>query len=126
MIKQHVYHLFFKFILSKSLSNSLWGSDFLLFSEFINIVSILFYNFIEFIILLYTFLVISFVQYRKYINWLISFSKFSDVLPAFNWASAIGNHWSICLGVNILWLFPYFALYLASDKKKEYPPKKNQ
>ena len=124
LIKQHVYHLCFKFVLSKSLSNSLWGSDVLLFSEFINIVSILFYNFIEFIILLYTFLVISFVRYRKYINWLISFSKFSDVLPAFNWSSAIGNHWSICLGVNISWLFPYFALYLASDKKKEYSPKK--
>ena len=33
---------------------------------------------------------------------LISFSKFSDVLPAFTSASAIGSHCSICFGVNIL------------------------
>ena len=39
----------FKFILSERLSNSLRRSDVLLFSEFINRVSILFYNFIEFI-----------------------------------------------------------------------------
>ena len=30
------------------------------------------------------------------------FSKFSDVLPAFTCARAIGNLWGICLGVNIL------------------------
>ena len=51
--------LFFKFILSERLSNSLSGSVVLLFLEFTNIVSILFYNFVEFIILLCTFLVIS-------------------------------------------------------------------
>ena len=33
---------------------------------------------------------------------LISFNKFSDVLPAFTCASAIGNLCSICSGVNIL------------------------
>ena len=65
------------------MSNSLWGSDILLFSEFIKIVSSLFYKCIEFIVLLYTFLVISFAQYREYIICLISFSKFADVLPAF-------------------------------------------
>ena len=32
---------------------------------------------------------------------LISFSKFSDVLPAITCASAIGNFWRICFGVNI-------------------------
>ena len=32
----------------------------------------------------------------------MSFSKFSDVLPAFTCARAIGNLRSICLGVNIL------------------------
>ena len=37
-----------------------YGSDILLLSEFISIVSILCYNFIEFIILLYTFLIILF------------------------------------------------------------------
>ena len=83
--------LLFKFILSERFSNSLSGSDVLLFSEFINIVSILPYNFIEFIMLLYTFLVISFARYREYIICLISFSKFSDVLPAFTCASAIGS-----------------------------------
>ena len=46
------------FILSVRLSNSLLRSDILLFLEFINIVSILFCNFIEWMILLYTFLVI--------------------------------------------------------------------
>ena len=42
----------FKTFLPKRLSNILQGSDILLFSEFFNIVSILFYNLIEFIILL--------------------------------------------------------------------------
>ena len=92
----------FKFIISKKLSNSLWGSDLLLFSEFINIVSTLFYNFIEFMILFYTFLVISSFRYKEYIIFLISFSKFSDLLPAFTCASGIGNLWSNCFVVNIL------------------------
>ena len=61
----------------------------------------LFYNFIEFIILLYNFLVISFAQHKEYMICLISFSKFSDVLPAFTPASAIGNLLSTCLGVDI-------------------------
>ena len=76
------------------MSNSLW--------RLINIVSIPFYNFIWFIILLYTFLVISFSQYKEYMIFLISFNMFSDVLSAFTCASAIDNLWSICLGVNIL------------------------
>ena len=91
-----------KFILNVRLSNNLWRSDVSLFLKFINIVSILFYNFFEFIILLYTFLVITFSRYKKYIIWLISFSKFSDVLPAFTCATALGNLWSISLGLNIL------------------------
>ena len=81
----------FKFIFSERFSNSLLGSDVLLFLEFINIVSILFCNFIEFTILLYTFLVISFAWYKKYMICLISFSKFSDELTAFTCASAIGD-----------------------------------
>ena len=76
---------------------------------------LLFYNFDRFIMLLYTFLVISSSQYKKYMIWRISFSKFSDVLPAFTCASAIDNHWGICLGINILNLFSCFewngALY---------------
>ena len=93
--------LLFKFILLERLSNSLWGSDVLPFSEFINIVSILFYNFIEFIILLYTVLGFSFTRDKEYIICLTSFSKFSDVLPVFTCASATGNLWSLCLGVYI-------------------------
>ena len=105
----------FKFVFSKRLSNSLWGSSILSFSEFISIASLLIYNFIEFIILLNTLLVIAFAQYKEYKICLISFSKFSDVLPAFTCASAIGNIWSICLGVNILSPSLYFVFYLASD-----------
>ena len=101
------------------LSNSLWGSDVLLFLEFKNIVSVLFYNIIEFIILLHTFLLISFARYREHITCLILVSKFSDVLTGFTCARAIDNLWSFCLGVNILRPLPYFALYLASDSTRE-------
>ena len=111
--------LLFQFNLSKRLSNTLWESDVLLFSEFLNIVAILFYDFIEFIILLYTSVVISFARYREYIIYLISFSKSSDVLPAFDCASVIGNLRSICSGLNTLRSLPYLALYLASDSKKQ-------
>ena len=52
----------FKFTFSERLSHSLLGSDVLLFLEFTNIVSILFYNFIKFILLLYTFLVVCFAE----------------------------------------------------------------
>ena len=50
--------------------------------------------------------------------WLISFSKFSDVLPAFTFASAIDNLESNCLRLTILRSLEHFALYLASDSKK--------
>ena len=107
--------LLFKCILSVKLTDSLWGSDVLLFSEFINIVSILVNNFMEFIILLYTFLVTYFSWYKEYMIWQISFSKFSDVLSAFTCATAVGNLWSIWLGVNILSPSTRFTLNLASD-----------
>ena len=84
--------LLFKFIFYERLSNSLWGSDVLTFPEFMDIISIPFFNFIELIILLYTFLVISFAWYKEYMIWWISFSKFSDVLPAFTCAGAFRNH----------------------------------
>ena len=80
------------------------------------LVSILFYNFIECIILLYAFLVIYFARYKKYMICLVSFSKFSGVLPACTCAKNVGSLWSICLGVNILSSFPYFASYLALVK----------
>ena len=63
--------------------------------------------FIEFIILLYTFLAISFARYKGYMI-CNKFNKFSDVLPAFTCTIAIGNLGNllllvrICLGVNIL------------------------
>ena len=62
-------------------------------------------------ILLCTFLVISFAWYKKYMICLISFSKFSDVLLAFTFARAIGNLWSICLEVNIFNPFPCIAFF---------------
>ena len=102
--------LFFKFIWSERLSNSLWGLDVLLFPEFVNIVSILFYSSIEFIVFLYTFLVISFTQCKKYMIW-ISFSTILDVLSAFTCASAIGDIWSIPLGVSNLSLLLDISIF---------------
>ena len=43
-----------------------------------------------------------FARYKKYMICLILFSRFSDVLPAFACARAIGNLWSIWLGANVL------------------------
>ena len=83
--------LLFKFILSERLSISVGGSDILLFSEFIKYSMTLFYNFAQFIILLYTFSGISFVRCKDYMVCLISFSDFSDVSPAFTCASAVCN-----------------------------------
>ena len=59
--------------------------------ELINTVSILFYSFTELIISLYTFSVNYFARYIEHIICLISFNKFSDVLPAFTHTSAIGS-----------------------------------
>ena len=58
----------FKFILSLRLNNSLSGLNVPLFLELKNVVSVLFYNFIEFIVLLYTFLVIYFSSYKENID----------------------------------------------------------
>ena len=68
----------FKFILSARLSNRLLGSKVLLFLL----------NSLHCYIL---FLVTSFSWYKGDILCLISFNKFSDVLPDFTCASAIGN-----------------------------------
>ena len=59
--------LLFRITLSERLSDSLRASDVLLFPDFINIASILLHNFIEFLILSYTFLVISLAWYKEYI-----------------------------------------------------------
>ena len=75
----------------------------------------LYYTFIKFIILLYTLLQIWFARYKEYMICLISLSKFSDVLPAFTSARAIGNLRGISLVVKILRTSAYFVLYLTSD-----------
>ena len=64
--------------------------DVLLFSEFINIVPI-FYTCIDLIMLLYTFLVTSFAQYKEKTICLISFNKRFELLPAFTCAGTIGH-----------------------------------
>ena len=78
-------------------------------------------------VLLYTFLVISFPQYKEYMICVISISTFLDVLPAFTCARAIGNLWSTCFGVNILRIewseifsekpVPYFLLEIFCYQK---------
>ena len=106
MIDQYIYLFLLKFILSVRLSNSLGGSDVLLFLEFIDIV---------FTFVLYLYQIIksySFAQYKEYMICLTSCSKFWDVLPAFTCARATGNLESICLGVNIFNPLPFFYFYL--------------
>ena len=78
-------------------------------------VSIMFYNSVEFIILLQSFLVISFAQYKQYIICPILVNKISDVLHAFTCVSAIVNLLGIYSGVNILSPFSCFASYLGLD-----------
>ena len=68
--------ILFEFIFYERLSSNLYGSNVLLFSEFINVVSILYYISTEFIILFYAFLVKSFVL---------------GVFSAFTSASTIAN-----------------------------------
>ena len=52
--------------------------------------------------LLYTFSVTSFDWYNEWTICLILFNKLFQLLPAFTYARAIGNLWSICLGVSTL------------------------
>ena len=42
------------------------------------------------------------------------------MLPAFTCARALGNLWTISLGVNILRPSPYFALCLVPDAIEQY------
>ena len=102
MKKKYIHHFSLSLFYLKDQVIVYENHLFLLFSENIYVVSILFYKFTEFILLLYTFLVSYFAQYKEHMIWQISFSKFSNVLTAFTCASAIGNLWSTCLGVNIL------------------------
>ena len=61
---------------------------------------------INLIMLFYTFLVIYFDWYKEWTIFLISFNKFSALLPAFTGARATGNLCNNCLGVNILRAVP--------------------
>ena len=63
------------------------------------------YIFIESIIFLYTFLVISFVRWKKYMICWISFTMFSDLLPAFTCAGAIDNLLTISLCLFFYWQY---------------------
>ena len=79
-----------KYNLLVSLSIKRCGSEVLLFSEFINIVSIV-YIWIDFIMFLYTFFVISFDWWKEETIGLILFNKTFELLPVFTCARAIGN-----------------------------------
>ena len=48
-----------------------------------------------------------FYWYSEFTICLISFNRFSELLPAFTCARAIGNLWSSCLGVIILSSVPF-------------------
>ena len=52
-----------------------------------------------------------FGQYTEQTICWISFRKFSDVLPACTYTSAIGNLWRIWFGNNILISFPQVDLF---------------
>ena len=81
----------FKSILSVRLNEPVRVRCFTIFKIHKYSIHFLYYTIIEFIILLYTFLVISFDRYKEYINCLTSFNKVSDVLLAFTCVSAFGN-----------------------------------
>ena len=101
--KTTYFSLLFKFILYSVLSISLWGSDVLLFLEFINIVSDLYYTFIEFIIVLYFFSnFFCSIQKNIWFNGfhLARFQMYYLILPVQE-----RNLWSICLEVYILSTF---------------------
>ena len=81
------------------------------FSEFIKVISNLFYNFIEFIILLFTFLVICFALYKEYMIRQIPYSNFWDVLSVFTRASP--NDQTLATQTNklgFLFLVSFFTL----------------
>ena len=67
----------------------------------------LYYICIEFILLFYNLLVISFARSTEYSKRQVSQSKFSDGPPEFTWASVIRNFWITWVGLNILISFPW-------------------
>ena len=97
--------------LSVNLSIKTCGLEVLIFSELVNIVSV-FYFCIDLIMLLYTFLVISFGWFKEQAICLILFNKRSELLPDFTCARAIDNLWSICLGVLLQELSVIFEVFV--------------
>ena len=108
MIRQYVYHLSLNLFYLKNqiiVYQVLLVTMFLLFSEFVNVVSILYYTFTEFIILLllllyslyYTFFSNFFCSIHRKHDLKNSFSKYLDVSPSLTCARAIGNLWSILI-----------------------------
>ena len=90
MKKQRIYNFPLSFFYLKGWLIGHEDQMLLLFPEFVNIVSVLFDNFIEIIIILYNHLVICFARYKDYMILRISFSMFSEVLPALTCLIAIG------------------------------------
>ena len=103
----------FEFILIVRSRINLWGSDILLFLELINnVVSILYC--IEFVTLLYNFLIILFAWYKENIIRRISFSKFFDLLPVLNCASNCAFeiwHWHLIFEA-FLWVIIFWVIYI--------------
>ena len=104
--------LLFKFVLSERLSNNIWGSDLLLFLEFINKYSLYIITLLNSLYSYIHLLVISFVRYKECMIWRSSFSRFTDVLPAFISARGIDKLWRICLELKISSPSPWTDLYL--------------
>ena len=65
----------------------------------------LYYICIEFILLFYNLLVISFARSTEYLMWQVS--NMTDGPPEFTWASVIRNFWITWVGFNILISFPW-------------------
>ena len=84
------------------------------------IISSLYSTFIEFIIVLHAFLVISFAWFKGYIIWRILFNKLWDVLSVCSCTSAIGNLWSICLRVNIMFSYSQRLATQAEFEKSSF------
>ena len=106
MIKQHIYHFFNLFYLQDwvIIYEDQCLTIFRIHKYSIHLISQLYwihYSLYYCYILFSTF----FCSIQKYMTCMISFSRFSDVLPSFTFASAIGYLWSICFGVNILMRF---------------------
>ena len=101
LIEEHIYHSFLSLFHLKDWV-IIYENCFTVFGVHKFIIHFWHYDFIELIILLHFFLVISFPWYKEYIKWRTWLHKFSDRLSAVICARAIDNLWSIFVGVNIV------------------------